>query len=83
VNGKLEISLHGDAVPCLYAALPDTLCLENAGNIKLEKRVSHWGFNVSYGPEGKSWILKHQHVMQANKDLFKVVLVLSTSLPAK
>lgn len=63
MNGKLEISLYGDAVPCcLCAVLPDTLRLEHAGSFKLEKCVSHRGFNVSYRPEGKSWILNHQHL---------------------
>ena len=62
MNGNLEISPYRDAVPCcLCAVLPDTLCLESAGNFKLEKCVSQRGFNVSYGPEGKSWILNHQH----------------------
>lgn len=80
----MEIALYGAAVPCcLCAVLPDMLCLENAGDIKLEKCVSHRGVNVSYGPEGKSWILKRQHLTQANKDLLRVVLVLSTSLLAK
>lgn len=44
VNGKLEIPLYRDAVPCyLCAVLHKTLCLDNADNFKLVKCVSHWG----------------------------------------
>lgn len=42
MNGKLEIPLYSDGDPCcLCAVLHNTLCLDNAGNFKLVKCVSH------------------------------------------